>query len=138
MRVSQSLTNHLIFNIRLCITQVFVENLDPSILLLPATKVSEQTRKVQLKKILKTAFLTLHPKKVELNTRKRFVNGRLFDDEQINKGNIDLRAVSYLMPLSSSTQGKTDVEPARVVGQQVTPSHVLLQKLIGAEWSGNE
>jgi hypothetical protein len=40
----------------------------------------------------------------------------------------NLRVVSYLMPLSSSTQGRKDVEPATVVGQQLTPSQVLLQK----------
>ena len=45
---------------------------------------------------------------------------------------IDLRVVSYLMPLSSSTQGKTDVEPPRVVGQQLTPSQVLLQNEVTA------
>lgn len=42
----------------------------------------------------------------------------------------DLRDVSYLMPFSSSTHGKTDVEPASVVGQQLRPSQVLLQKAV--------
>jgi hypothetical protein len=36
------------------------------------------------------------------------------------------------MPFSSSTQGRTDVEPPSVVGQQLTPSQVLLQKEVMA------